>query len=241
MKEYYENNKDKMKELRKNNIPKHLYKIAKRRAKKNNIQFNLTVEDIKNVMPKNMVCPLLNIKMEYNEGKVNYNSFSLDKKDSTNGYIPTNIQVISFKANVSKHNTTLNEYEVLVNNLEKYINNRNLIIENGGNYSVNIQTNFATLKSKTKKYNLPESDIDLEYLQSIYPKDNKCPLLGVEMIKGIGHLLQSSPSLDRIIPELGYIKGNVMFISHRANTIKNNLTLDEMKLLLSNWKNNEGK
>jgi len=45
----------------------------------------------------------------------------------------------------------------------------------------------------------------------------------------------NSASLDRIIPELGYIKGNIIWVSFKANMIKNNLTLNEMKLLLKNW------
>ena len=39
----------------------------------------------------------------------------------------------------------------------------------------------------------------------------------------------SSPSLDRIIPELGYVPGNVQVISHQANTMKSNATLKELK------------
>lgn len=39
----------------------------------------------------------------------------------------------------------------------------------------------------------------------------------------------NSPSIDRIIPELGYIRGNVMVISNRANRIKGDGTLEEHK------------
>lgn len=34
--------------------------------------------------------------------------------------------------------------------------------------------------------------------------------------------LPESPSLDRLIPERGYVPGNVAVISWRANTIKSN-------------------
>jgi hypothetical protein len=34
--------------------------------------------------------------------------------------------------------------------------------------------------------------------------------------------------LDRIIPELGYVKHNVVFISNRANSIKNDATEREL-------------
>ncbi len=38
----------------------------------------------------------------------------------------------------------------------------------------------------------------------------------------------SSPSLDRIIPEKGYVKGNVIVVSNKANVIKNNATPEEI-------------
>ena len=46
----------------------------------------------------------------------------------------------------------------------------------------------------------------------------------------------SSPSLDRIIPSLGYVKGNIRVISFRANTLKNNATLSELELILEDAK-----
>jgi len=234
---YYEANKDiivdKNKIYRKSNISKMLWRGAHKRT---NILFDITIEDIERVIPKDNICPLLNIEMKTNDGKMKYNSFTLDRMNSMEGYVENNIQVISNKANRSKSNSNVKEYEILVCNLEKYINDIDLIAKNGGNYDIDLKGNLNSLRERTKKYNLPKSNIDLEYLKSIYPKDNKCPLLNIEMKKGVKCLMPYSPTLDRIIPELGYVKGNVMFISHRANTIKNNLTLDEMKLLLFNWK-----
>ncbi len=42
---------------------------------------------------------------------------------------------------------------------------------------------------------------------------------------------ERSPSLDRIDNSRGYVKGNIAIISHRANTIKKSLTIDQIKLL----------
>lgn len=89
-------------------------------------------------------------------------------------------------------------------------------------------------KKRAKKSGIP-FNLDEEYLQSIYPKDGLCPLLRIPLTKNREFSGPNSITLDRIIPQLGYIKGNVQILSHKANTAKSNLTLDEMKLLVSNW------
>ena len=41
-----------------------------------------------------------------------------------------------------------------------------------------------------------------------------------------------SPSLDRLLPHLGYVKGNIIVISHRANAnAKNCASVDELMLI----------
>lgn len=50
-----------------------------------------------------------------------------------------------------------------------------------------------------------------------------CPILGIPFVfTNTNGFREDSPSLDRIVPELGYIPGNVMVISLAANRIKNN-------------------
>lgn len=60
-----------------------------------------------------------------------------------------------------------------------------------------------------------------------------CPVLGIKL----GHegSRDNTLSLDRVDPSLGYVKGNVRIISHLANRWKNNMTLEDAKLLVSNW------
>ena len=67
----------------------------------------------------------------------------------------------------------------------------------------------------------------------------RCPLLGIPLVchRGKGSQQGNSPSLDRKDPEKGYIKGNVWVISNRANTLKNDATLTELKTLVENLEN----
>lgn len=44
-----------------------------------------------------------------------------------------------------------------------------------------------------------------------------------------------SPSIDKIVPGNGYVKGNVVWCLDRYNRMKNDATLEEMKLYMPMW------
>lgn len=78
-------------------------------------------------------------------------------------------------------------------------------------------------------------DLDLEYLQSIAMY--RCPVFLTKLTwgeLGKGAVTQNSPSLDRIVPEKGYVKGNVQFLSNLANSMKQNASQEQL-LLFANW------
>lgn len=75
-------------------------------------------------------------------------------------------------------------------------------------------------KQRAKKYGLP---FDITYKDIVVPEF--CPYLGIKLVP---FSEWSSPSLDKIKPELGYVKGNIQVISTKANTMKNNATQDEL-------------
>lgn len=83
-------------------------------------------------------------------------------------------------------------------------------------------------KSRAKKKGVPFA---LTVEDIVIPKF--CPVLGIELKSaqgGAGHMAgDSSPTLDRIIPVFGYVPGNVAVISWRANKLKADGTLDELR------------
>ena len=89
---------------------------AKRRAKKNCVEFNLEKEDLK--LPKK--CPILGMELGWGEGRSQDNSYSLDRIDSNKGYIKGNVQIVSWRANSLKKNGTLQEFKKLVKWMEKH-------------------------------------------------------------------------------------------------------------------------
>jgi hypothetical protein len=62
-----------------------------------------------------------------------------------------------------------------------------------------------------------------------------CPILGLKLERGkVDKNRDNCPSLDRIVPEIGYIPSNVAVISYRANRIKNNGTSEEHRRI-ADW------
>ena len=90
-----------------------------------------------------------------------------------------------------------------------------------------ITTLYNTVKNRAKRQKLP-MEITTDYLKNIYPDNMICPVLGIKMERGDAKSINNSPSIDRIIPEKGYVPGNVIIVSMRANIIKSNATPDEI-------------
>lgn len=65
-----------------------------------------------------------------------------------------------------------------------------------------------------------------------------CPILDIPLKVSSGKWSDNSPSLDRLIPELGYVKGNIAVISYRANLIKSYGTSEEHRKI-ANWIDNQ--
>lgn len=99
-----------------NSYKKSILRAAQQRAKIRGLEFNIGLEDFE--IPE--LCPLLNIPLHNHVGEntLQDDSPSLDRIDSSKGYIPGNVWVISNKANRAKNNLTLSELQQLVSNLE---------------------------------------------------------------------------------------------------------------------------
>jgi len=92
---------------------------------------------------------------------------------------------------------------------------------------------LMTCKSRALAKGIP---FDLELKDIVIPKF--CPLLGIKLNTEANRDKRwSSPSVDRLLPHKGYVKGNILVCSMRANTIKNNASLDELMLLTDNLHN----
>lgn len=89
---------------------------------------------------------------------------------------------------------------------------------------------FLAAKARAKKFGLP---FTIEVSDIVIPAH--CPVFPyLELKVNKEHCADNSPSLDRIVPDKGYVKGNIVVISHKANTIKQNCTSKELRDV-ANW------
>jgi hypothetical protein len=93
------------------NPHKKMFNGARHRANKNNLEFNITLDDI---MPLPTHCPVLGTELRKGISSSDSHSYSLDRVDNTKGYIKGNVAVISARANRLKRDGTLEEFEKLV-------------------------------------------------------------------------------------------------------------------------------
>ena len=81
------------------------------------------------------------------------------------------------------------------------------------------------------------NNLDLDYMESIFPEDGCCPVFGFKL----DHESANSdlrPSIDRIVPYVGYEKGNVIWVSFLANRMKSDLSLQEL-IKIGKWAKKE--
>jgi len=88
---------------------------------------------------------------------------------------------------------------------------------------------WIATKSRAKSRGIP---FRITLRDLVIPK--RCPLLDIPLRRGTLYHKPNSPSIDRKNPRRGYTRKNVWIISHRANAIKNDATLDELKKIVKN-------
>lgn len=93
---------------------------------------------------------------------------------------------------------------------------------------------ITNVRNRAAKSGIPFdlTNDDCEPGAALGPIPSVCPVLGIGIAQGLSPCAAGLPSIDRIRPELGYVKGNVRWISFRANTLKSNATIKEIELVL---------
>lgn len=114
---------------------------------------------------------------------------------------------------------------------DRYIKNREHILETKRKYRINNYEQLLLTDAK-KRANQKSLPFNIDLSDIVIP--SMCPILNIPLIISKVKPSANSPSVDRIIPEKGYTKGNVQIISRKANTMKSNATPGELKRF-ANW------
>ena len=85
---------------------------------------------------------------------------------------------------------------------------------------------WLAARHKAKQQGVP---FTIKASDIVIPK--MCPILGIPL-QSRGKSRDVAPSLDKVIPELGYVPGNIAVISNRANRIKSDSTQEELEKIL---------
>lgn len=94
-----------------------------------------------------------------------------------------------------------------------------------------IKERIASWRKRSSEMGIP-SDLTTDYLAALWEEqDGLCYYTAAPMVLhgGAGHNrpMPESASLDRLDPTHGYVIGNVVWATYRANTAKGNLTADQ--------------
>lgn len=85
----------------------------------------------------------------------------------------------------------------------------------------------AKRRAKTKGY-----EFNIELIDIIIPK--YCPYLNIPLIYGVKGDYENTPSLDRLDNSKGYVKGNILVVSKKGNSMKNSASFEELKTFCTN-------
>ena len=90
----------------------------------------------------------------------------------------------------------------------------------------------ANAQTRSLEYALPDRFL----LNQFDKQQGLCFYTGIELqyVQGQG-TKDATASVDRIDNSVGYVPGNVVLCSYKANSVKRNLTLVELKTLIPSW------
>jgi hypothetical protein len=111
------------------------------------------------------------------------------------------------------------------------IKDAHIIYENNNKVKFIASRSLQGARLRARERDIP-CDISVAYLVSIY--DGKCYYTGNDLkpFQRLGKQTNDSPTIDRLIPDKGYVVGNVVWCSFWANKAKNKFTEEEFYIIL---------
>ena len=212
---------------------KYWYSV-KRVAKKRGYEFDITIEHAWDIyLSQNRKCALSNFDIQFAESakdeEIGGQTASLDRIDSTQGYVKDNIQWVHKDINALKKSfseqhlyticqSIVHKKKDEIFNLDEIQNCKRSHLWKGykeihGKYWGKLQ---RAAKQKNRQF-----DITLKYIWNIYvSQKRKCALSGLAIHLDSPDNGMQTASLDRIDSSKGYVQGNVQWLHKDINFMK---------------------
>ncbi|MEM7714902.1 MAG: hypothetical protein AAF349_15215 [Cyanobacteria bacterium P01_A01_bin.68] len=232
-------------------------KVMRKSAKRRKKECSVTLADLKELWEKQKgICPytgwnllLLPNTTDYKDAKLTIDRASVDRIDSSLGYIRGNIEFVAVIANFAKNIFTKQDVIKFCRDVYKYrvLSDTDVIGTDDTNFRVSSNTAIGNrrdeyspfrqhlrLARRRGKINGRECNITLEYLKNLWEKQGgRCPYTGWKLDNlqttsewNSNVLHPKTASLDRIDSSQGYVFGNVQFVSLMANYAKRDFLED---------------
>lgn len=203
----------------------------KKSAKKRNILFDITIQQIWELFEKqNGKCYLSGLDLCFNERSQDYSgTASLDRIDSSKGYEIENIGWCHKDINKIKHTFSIEEFI----NCCKIVTNFNGIFKKSLYKFTTHSTYICAIKISAKKRKLEFNITPEQIVQKFNDQGGVCAFTGLDLIYPSSDLkyykFTHTASLDRIDNNLGYTFENVQFVNKLINSSRKDLTIQEYK------------
>lgn len=221
-----------------------------RNSSRNNLglkcEFNITIEYLWNLyLIQDRKCIISGETLFFPKSNKEKRNLSLDRIDSTRGYVKGNVQWISSKINIMKWYFSLPYFL----NMVKLINTPVVRLPNIlGMYGIpkkfcgwkgynNVSQNtLYTWQKGAKKRNISFDLTAKDIWDMYFQQQGLCAITGLPIFFSLGKHIQLTPktvSIDRINSELNYTLNNCWLVHKDINLIKYTLSLSELQDLAS--------
>ena len=187
---------------------------------------------------------------EFNKNKSTKDGLHKQCKDCLRSYRQKNSEKIKKKIREHQQKNSLHRKEYLKKYREenkdaikekinkwREENKEELKIKNSRRNKIYKEQNPKSVMLYSAKQRAKKNNLDFDITENDFEIPEYCPILGLKLTSEEGKPSDSSASLDKIIPELGYVVGNIQVISRLANMMKNKATIEQLKLFAL-WVNN---
>lgn len=98
------------------------------------------------------------------------------------------------------------------------------------NIDLYLRKKFESIKSRCKKRNILFAMTIQEFIESWEKSDGICHYTGIKMQKTFNqsHPAWNAPSIDKLVPERGYTKDNIVWCLFSVNCFKRELTKEQL-------------